>query len=252
VRESGGLGAGYPRAFLVDVFDTILTCDFDLLRTELPVLAGVEPQVWNRAFASLRPDLTRGRLSMAQGFELILQACNVTARPGLVSELVSKDRDLLSASSRLYPDAIPFLQSLRSMGCRIALVSNCAENTRQLLSGLGVSELADAVVLSCEVGCAKPDARIYRHALGLLGVRADAAVLVDDQPAYCAGAVAAGMTALQIIRETTSWPPVPPGVTVIRSLAQAVAMLSARSPQAGQWPACENEDPANGERQDHC
>ena len=48
---------------------------------------------------------------------------------------------------------------------RVGLVSNCMENTRPLLADLGVSELADAMVQSCEVGCAKPDARIYHHAL---------------------------------------------------------------------------------------
>lgn len=222
---SAALRTARPEAFLVDVYDTILTCDFEALRTELPVIAGAEPQSWNEAFDRLGPDLTRGRLSMAQGFELILQACNIAARPGLVTELVRRDWDLLSASSQLYEDAIPFLQSLRSGGIRIALVSNCVENTRELLSDLGVSEMADAVVLSCEVGCAKPDAWIYRYALGRLGVRASAAMFVDDQLAYCAGAVAAGMTALQIARGELSPQPVPPGITVVGSLAQAAAML---------------------------
>jgi len=60
--------------------------------------------------------------------------------------------------------------------------------------------LADAVVLSCEVGCAKPDPRISRRALDQLCVTACAAAFADDQPAYCAGAAAGGMTALQIAR----------------------------------------------------
>jgi hypothetical protein len=112
-----------------------------VLRTQLPVIAGVEPQNWNDAFARPGPDLTNGRLSMAQGFELVLQACGIAARPGLVAELVRHDRDMLCASSQLYADTIPFLRSLRSGGIRIALVSNCAENTRQLRTGLGASEM---------------------------------------------------------------------------------------------------------------
>jgi FMN phosphatase YigB (HAD superfamily) len=68
-------------------------------------------------------------------------------------------------------DPVPAVTAVTaSGGIRIALVSNCAENTRQLLSSLGASEMAEAVALSCEVGCAKPDAPIYQHALGLLGV----------------------------------------------------------------------------------
>jgi putative hydrolase of the HAD superfamily len=191
---------GRPEAFLVDLYETILTCDFETLRHELPVIAGVEPQAWNAGYARLGPDLTRGRITLRQGFEQTLDACGVRPRPGLVSELVRKDRDLLAASSRLYEDAIPFLQVLRSRGIRVALVSNCIENTRQLLSDFGVSTLADVVVLSCEAGCAKPDPQIYQQALDQLGVTAATAVFVDDQPGYCAAAAAMGMTALQIAR----------------------------------------------------
>jgi HAD superfamily hydrolase (TIGR01509 family) len=223
MRPAGpDVAAAAPQAFLVDVYETILTCDFGALRAELPVIAGVEPRAWNEAFARLGPDLTRGLLSMTQGFEQILGTCGVRPRPGLVSELVRKDRELLTASSRLYDDTIPFLQILRCRGIRVALVSNCIENTRQLLSDFGVSTLADAVVLSCEAGCAKPDARIYQQALDQLGVIAAAAVLVDDQPVCCAGATAMGMTALQIARAETPLQAPAPDTLVIHSLLQAI------------------------------
>jgi putative hydrolase of the HAD superfamily len=214
-----------PRAFLVDVYETIVTCDFEVLRNELPVIAGAEPRAWNDAFARLVPDLTIGRITMAQGFGQILAASGIRPRPALVSELVRKDRELLAASSRLYDDAIPFLQILQSRGVRVALVSNCIENTRPLLSDLGVSTLADAVVLSCEAGCAKPDARIYRRALDQLRVTAGAAVFIDDQPSYCAGAAAAGMTALQIVRGETPLLAPAPGTEVIGSLLKATLMV---------------------------
>ena len=79
-------------------------------------------------------------------------------------------------------------------------------------------------MLSCEAGCAKPDARIYRQALDQLGVRAGAAVLVDDQPAFCAGAAAIGITALQIARGHAP-PPAAPGIKVIGSLLEAIRLL---------------------------
>jgi HAD superfamily hydrolase (TIGR01509 family) len=210
----------------VDVYETLLTCDFQVHRTELPALAGAGPGDWNEAFTRLGPDLTTGSVTMAQAYEQVLSACGVEARPGLVAELVHRDRTLLSALSQLHEDATGFLRSLRARGMKIALVSNCAENTRQMLAAVGVSELADAVVLSCEVGWAKPDARIYEHALSLLGVRAGDAVFVDDQPAFCAGAVEVGMTALQIDRGGGTRPqPAQPGVTIIGSLTEAIAML---------------------------
>jgi len=60
------------------------------------VIAGVEPQNWNDAFTQIGPDPANVRLSMAQGFELVLQACGIAGRPGLVAELVRHDRDMLA------------------------------------------------------------------------------------------------------------------------------------------------------------
>jgi putative hydrolase of the HAD superfamily len=229
VRSAGAeVAVGPPSAFLVDVYETIVTCDFEVLRNELPVIAGAEPHVWGAAFARIGPDLTHGRMTMVQGFEQILAACGIRPSPALVRELVRKDRDLLAASSRLYDDAIPFLQILRSSGVRVALVSNCIENTRLLLADLGIGALADAVVLSCEAGCAKPDPRIYRRALDQLGVTSGAAVFVDDQPAYCAAAAAEGMTALQMARDPKPVPAPAPGTQVIGSLLEAALMFSGR------------------------
>jgi putative hydrolase of the HAD superfamily len=42
---------------------------------------------------------------------------------------------------------------------------------------------ADSVVLSCEVGCAKPDPRIYATALRGVGADPADALFIDDTPA---------------------------------------------------------------------
>ena len=104
----------------------------------------------------------------------------------------------------MFDDTIPFLRGLRDRGIKIAIVSNCTENTRPLLVKHGVDALADTLVLSCEVGSAKPEAEIFRCALDRLGVAADAAVFVDDQAGYCAGSVAAGIRAVQIVRPAST------------------------------------------------
>ena len=139
---------------------------------------------------------------------------------------MDRDRELLLATARLYDDAIPFLESLRSHGVKIAIVSNCTEHTRRLLTELGVDALADVLVLSCEVGAAKPEAEIFRCALDQLGVAAEAAVFVDDQPDYCAGAVILGIRAAQIIRGELDGKVAAAGTTVVRSLPEVEAMFS--------------------------
>ncbi len=67
-----------------------------------------------------------------------------------------------------------------------------------MLEELGLADLVDAVVLSCEIGCAKPSSAIYRSALDRLGVEAARAVFVDDQAAYCSAAAALGMRSVHI------------------------------------------------------
>jgi FMN phosphatase YigB (HAD superfamily) len=67
------------------------------------------------------------------------------------------------------------------------------------------------------------------------GVAAEAAVFVDDQAGYCAGSVAAGIRAVQIVRPGLDWPDldgqgldgrVPaPGTTVVRSLPELEALF---------------------------
>jgi putative hydrolase of the HAD superfamily len=154
-----------------------------------------------------------------------LREFGVEPRPDLVRALVDRDRELLLAAARLYDDAIPFLESLRSHGVKIAIVSNCTEHTRRLLTEIEVAALADVLVLSCEVGAAKPEPEIFRYALDQLGVAADAAVFVDDQPSYCAGAVALGIRTAQIIRGEQDGKVPAAGTTVVRSLPEVEAMF---------------------------
>jgi len=187
-------------ACLVDAYDTIVTCDFSIIRNELSALAGISPGTWQVEYARIGAQVSDGRLSKTEAIERLLRAAGREARPGLVAELVRQDQELLLAHARLFDDVIPFLRWLRDRGIKVAIVSNCAENTRPLLVKHGIDALADTLVLSCEVRSAKPAAEIFRCALDRLGVAAEAAVFVDDQPAYCAGSVAAGIRAVQIVR----------------------------------------------------
>ena len=222
-------------ACLVDAYDTILTCDFSILRNELSALAGISPDTWQVEYARIGPLVSDGRLSKAEAFARLLRAAGREAAPGLVAELVRQDQELLLAHARLYDDTIPFLRGLRDRGIKIAIVSNCTENTRPLLVKHGVDALADALVLSCEARSAKPAAEIFRCALDRLGVAAGAAVFVDDQAGYCAGSVAAGIRAVQIVRADFDGPDVgkrgldgqvpAPGTMVVRSLPEVEALF---------------------------
>jgi putative hydrolase of the HAD superfamily len=240
------------QACLVDAYDTILTCDFSVQRRELAALAGLGVDAWSKAYEQIMPALTDGRLSKAEGFGEVLRACRRQVRPDLVRAMVSTDRELLLANAWLFDDAVPFLSGLRARGIKIAIVSNCTENTRPLLSKLGVDALADAVVLSCEVGAAKPSAEIFRLALERLRVTADAAVFVDDQAGFCAGGIAAGIRAVQIVRDELDGVAPRSGMAVVRSLAEVATLFGLPGPAEDQRVTSSREldQPAAGPRRD--
>ena len=82
---------------------------------------------------------------------------------------------------------------------KTGIISNAWLGVRGLYAdwfGLDHS-LVDVMVYSGEVGVAKPDPRIYRHALEQLGVTAEASVFVDDFVENIDGARAVGMQTVQ-------------------------------------------------------
>ncbi len=141
-----------------------------------------------------------GRTSFAAALEATILACGGSVDAQLVADLVTMDGALIRDLTVLHEDTVPFLAELRGRGVRTAFVSNCSENTRPLLDGLGLAPLVDALVLSCEVGAAKPHPEIFEVALERLAATAGDAVFVDDQQAYCDGASALGIRAVRIDR----------------------------------------------------
>lgn len=95
------------------------------------------------------------------------------------------------AASRLDEAMVTLLRRLRAGGVPTGLLSNSwgGGYPAELLS-----ELFDAVVISSEVGMRKPEPRIFLHAAGLLGLRPDQCVFIDDIQANIDAAQELGFT----------------------------------------------------------
>ncbi|TMQ90608.1 HAD family phosphatase [Actinomadura soli] len=108
-------------------------------------------------------------------FERLLAAELVTADGGPVAAagLIARMFGAFTPVRPMY-DA---LRAARAAGARTAVLSNSWGNDypRDLFA-----EVFDAVVISSEVGLRKPDERIFRHALALLGLDAADCVFIDD------------------------------------------------------------------------
>jgi len=82
---------------------------------------------------------------------------------------------------QVYPDVEPTFSELKNRGIKIGLVSNgFKQDIDHVLSELGLEQWFDAIVSIDSCNCAKPDKRIFLHALDKLGVSPSEAVFVGD------------------------------------------------------------------------
>jgi HAD superfamily hydrolase (TIGR01509 family) len=210
-------------ALLLDAYQTIMHTDFRPYAGVLPTLAGVPAEQFYAAYARVAPLVTTGENTRRQAFAETLTMCGVVPRPELTRQLAVRARELLLSAGQLYDDVLPFLRSARAHGVKVAIVSNCDENTRDLLGQLGVTPLVDELVLSCEVRSAKPSPKIYKVALRRLRVKPGAALFVDDSARFCAAAQARGVSAVRIARGAEPEPV--PGLVTVRGLAAVGPLL---------------------------
>jgi putative hydrolase of the HAD superfamily len=189
-------------AVLLDLYDTVAWVPRAvLLRERLARRVGVEPRALREAWGTTYQARTIGELeSLEAEIAAILEACGVAAEEELISELAVMERSTWR-EVELFDDALPFMARQRALGRSVAIVSNCSRQTQEVVRVHGLEEAVDLVILSCDVGVAKPDAGIFEAALEGLGVKPERAIFVDDVPAYLDGAAALGIQTAQIARD---------------------------------------------------
>jgi putative hydrolase of the HAD superfamily len=91
------------------------------------------------------------------------------------------------------------LRTLRTMGLKLALVSNADIFEVAAWDRSPIAPLFDTAVFSCHVGFAKPESEIYRIALHRLSVTPAEAVFIGDGGSdELAGAKAAGISTVMM------------------------------------------------------
>lgn len=131
------------------------------------------------------------------------------ADPDLVADLA--ERFVWERGRRQIPfdEAVGVLCALRAAGHHLVLLTNGDRDLqRRKVAASGLLPLFDGVVISGLLGIGKPDPAIFVHALGLVGGRPEAAVMVGDSPHRdIAGANAAGIRGVWVDRGLGAPPP---------------------------------------------
>ncbi len=209
-----------------DAGNTFLSMDFDRVAEVAADLgfhfSGSELE---RAEAAARPAIsaalaegrsTEGGAAFRLYLEEMLRCLPPSRRGGveltsvtgsLADRLFSPGRNDLLWNRRL-PGRREALERIRSLGYRMAVVSNSDGTMRRTVSEIGFAHLFDGLIDSTVVGFEKPDPRIFEVALETIGARADRTVHVGDlYAADVVGARAAGVHAV-LLDPWADWPEV--------------------------------------------
>lgn len=94
-----------------------------------------------------------------------------------IDELMSE----FEQNEKFDQDMIDYIVVLKTT-YKIGLLSNSeSDYLRKILSEKNLERLFDAIVISGEVGYAKPDTELFKTALDMLGVQSDESIFIDDQ-----------------------------------------------------------------------
>jgi HAD superfamily hydrolase (TIGR01509 family) len=138
----------------------------------------------------------RGPMDAAQSlalerryFRKILEGMDVEPTEDLLDALFRGDGLPLVEFA---PDTRPLLEQLRARDLRLALVSDATPALRDFYVEAGLDHFFETMVISEELGCVKPDPRMYLTAADALGLQPHELIFLDNDVGNVRGAVAVG------------------------------------------------------------
>ena len=152
--------------------------------------------IWEGARIS-DPDSTRD-LSFADHSRVFHEL--IAVGPSVDRSLADALYDVMLSTWHAYDDTVPMLRALREHGVRVCLLSNAGLPIRTVLDHDGLTPWIDGVVLSYEVGCVKPDPRIFEVAVATLRLPAADCLMVGDSANDDGGATRLGIRTLILPR----------------------------------------------------
>ena len=171
------------RGVLFDFYDTLARIEgrIALSRQRIAEACGIEYDRFQGQWRETLADRTVGRLgTLEDELDGMLRALGTSCDADVLRELAEGERAAWVDGVRLYADTIPTLEVLRARGFATGLVSNCTSQTIGVLAHHQLDRYLDTLVLSCEVGLAKPDPGIFLAAAERLKLDARDCAFVAD------------------------------------------------------------------------
>lgn len=164
------------RAVIFDLGGVLLRTEDQSPRQQLTARLGLpEEKLYYQIFES-----ESARQAMVGAISAEAHWESVRLALGLGADAFDEARKAFWAGDRLDEELVGYLRSMQPR-YKTALLSNAWDDMRAIiLRSWTISDAFDEMIISAEVGIAKPDPRIYRIAIDRLGVSPGEAVFVDD------------------------------------------------------------------------
>lgn len=163
------------RAVFFDLGGVIVRTEYQAPRQQLAERLGMEYDDLDRLVFNSDSGIQAaiGAITSDQHWEAVLKRLK---RP---SNEVAAIRDAFFAGDIVDRNILEFLRSLRGTH-KTGLISNAWSDLRDYITREKMLDAFDHIIISAEVGVAKPDPKIFQVALEKAGVSPNEAVFVDD------------------------------------------------------------------------
>lgn len=163
------------RAVFFDLGGVIVRTEFQAPRQRLAERFGMDYEDIDKiVFGS--PTAARASVGEITEEEHWLQVMKILKLPAAEARSVQKE---FFAGDVIDRGLLEYLRSLKP-GYKVGAISNAWSGLRQYMEREKFADVFDAIVISAEVGAAKPEPKIFLYALDQLGVSPGEAVFVDD------------------------------------------------------------------------
>lgn len=173
---------GKIRAVIFDMYETLVTQLGGPLYfgTQIAGDLGLPPEAFLPGWRDTEALRTVGKLTFEEVIELLMHRHGVYA-PELYRLVIEKRKAVQRGCfDRLHPQILPMLQTLKTAGIKIGLITNCFSEEAALIRESELFSYFDAACISWELGIRKPDPDIFDICLERLGIPAEHCLYVGD------------------------------------------------------------------------
>jgi putative hydrolase of the HAD superfamily len=146
---------------------------------EMLRITGMSREQFEPLYWADRHAYDEGKLNGITFWQKFLRDAKLELPEGTVDELNAQDAQYWTTEN---PRMVAWQSQLKKAGIKTAILSNMGDAVHESIeAAFPWIQNFDYCTWSYQLGCAKPEPRIYLHTLKELGVQADEALFIDDK-----------------------------------------------------------------------